>query len=109
MTRPFDCVKCGAKHGMVVHDRITNKDTPLDMCYDCIFSGVKYNPIPAHIKIEDLLTVDPDQLKLQMQANEAQLIENADEWLNLTISSLKEVVEWIEKKKEKFNNENKSN
>jgi hypothetical protein len=43
----FDCIKCGKKHGMVLHDNIKNTDEPLDMCYDCILSGIKYNPIPV--------------------------------------------------------------
>jgi len=107
MTAPYDCVKCGAKHGMVIHNNVTNEDAPLDMCYDCIFSGIKYNPIPAHIRVDELLTLSSDELRVKMQANEAELLKNADEWLDLTVSSLKEVVEWIEKKKEKFKNESR--
>lgn len=107
MTAPYDCIKCGAKHGMVIHNNLTDQDTPLDMCYDCIFSGVKYNPLPDHIKVDELMNISTEQMRLKLLKSEAELIEAGGEWLNLTVSTLKQVTEWLEKKKEKYLNESR--
>lgn len=53
---PFDCVKCGKKHGMVVENMETGTQEPLDLCYDCLFAPMKYNPIPPHIKVDDIMS-----------------------------------------------------
>lgn len=107
MTAPYDCVKCGAKHGMVIHNRITLEDTPIDTCYECLFSGTKYERLSEQVQLDDAMGMTVEEMRLKMQANEKELLKGADEWLDLTVSSLKTVVAWIEKKQEKFNNESR--
>lgn len=107
MTAPYDCIKCGAKHGMVIHNNVTNEDTPIDICYECLFSCMKYERLSDHIQLDEVKSMTVEEMRLQMQANEAELLKGADEWLDLTISSLKTVVAWIEKKQEKFKNESR--
>lgn len=72
--KPFDCVKCSAKHGMVLHDTINNTDEPLDMCYNCIFSGIKYNTTPFQITFEEVVNFYREKL-IETQSK---LIENAE-------------------------------
>ncbi len=48
------CISCGKDHAMVIEDMITSEKTPIDWCYDCIFSkGYEYNPIMQQLSLED--------------------------------------------------------
>lgn len=35
----YDCRKCGAKHGMVIENKLLGTVEPIDFCNDCLFRG----------------------------------------------------------------------
>ena len=87
----FDCVKCGKKHGMVLHDNIKNTDEPFDMCYDCIFSGIKYNPIPPHIHVDYIIK----NCLQKLLESETKLIADSEGFVDITDTTEKEIEEWL--------------
>jgi hypothetical protein len=38
---------------MGILDTVTQVHTPIDLCYDCIFSGCRYEPITTQIDIDE--------------------------------------------------------
>lgn len=89
--KPYDCVKCGAKHGMVLWNRIDDTEEPLDMCYDCIFSGIKYNPIPAHLTVDDIIK----NCRQKLLESEAQLIADAEGFVDITNAKQSQIETWL--------------
>ena len=91
---PFDCVKCGAKHGMVIENMETGTQEPLDLCYNCIFSGCKYNPIPPHITVDEVMKSDKPLRQILLESR-AELIEEMIENADLAHAKIKEIDEWL--------------
>ncbi len=63
-----ECKKCGKSHGMVVHDRITDTNTPMDHCKDCMVYGT-FVPITeqVHLTDEQVKDLDHEFMASQMQ------------------------------------------
>ena len=53
MTAPFECKKCGAKHGMVIEHMASGKQDPLDICENCLFEGCRINPIKIQVSFDE--------------------------------------------------------
>ena len=47
------CKKCGKSHGIGIKDMSTGHIQPLDLCYDCLWSGLIYNPINEQITLKN--------------------------------------------------------
>ena len=43
------CKICGKSHGMGIEERETGKIEPIDLCYDCLWGGVKFNVITENV------------------------------------------------------------
>lgn len=50
------CKYCGASHGMGIEEMETGNITPIDICYDCLWSDYfpNYYKEKIHLTIEDL-------------------------------------------------------
>ena len=47
------CKICGKSHGMGIEERETGKIEPIDLCYDCLWGGVKFNVITEKITLNE--------------------------------------------------------
>ena len=48
------CRKCGVDHGMGILDTVTHVHTPIDLCYDCLWSNAfTYHPPTQQVVIEE--------------------------------------------------------
>lgn len=47
------CKSCGKEHGMVIENRKTGEETPIDYCSECLFKECRYN-VPEKISPEIL-------------------------------------------------------
>lgn len=63
-----ECKKCGKSHGMVVHDKITGTNTPMDHCKDCMVYGT-FVPITEqiHLTSDQVQDLDQEFIASQMQ------------------------------------------
>lgn len=48
------CKHCGKSHGMGVEEMETGKITPMDICYDCLWSGVSFNQLEEQIELDNM-------------------------------------------------------
>ncbi len=47
------CKQCGKSHGMGVEDMQSGEITPIDLCYDCLWSGLEFKSLQEQVKLSD--------------------------------------------------------